>query len=302
MKKVNTFVGVTFLLTWIMEFWLMLNGGLQNPSSTVIIIICMLMPAVGAIITVLISKEKLKDLWIKPKFKGNIKYYLLAWLMPVALIVVGSVLYYLIFPSQLDLNMTNIINTTKEQLKALGQAIPSDSELKTLMIVQIISSLFMAPIINFIPCIGEELGWRGYLLPNLLEKYSAVKATLISGIIWGLWHAPVIAMGHNYGLGYIGYPIGGIFAMTLFCIFLGSVFSYVTIKVKSCIPAVIMHAMINGFSTLGIMFMSINNTVVNPFIGPVPTGIIGGMGIIVSGLIYFKLMGKIKIDSNEYNC
>lgn len=39
----------------------------------------------------------------------------------------------------------------------------------------------------------------------------------ITGVIWGLWHAPAIVMGHNYGMGYAGFPIAGILIMTLAC-------------------------------------------------------------------------------------
>lgn len=300
MKKVNTFLVITFLLTWIMAFWLMLNGGYQNPYASSVIIGCMFMPAIATIITTLISKEKFKDVWIKPNLKGNMKYYIIAWLLPVLLIVIGAAVYYLIFSSQFDGSMSRMINSTKDQLIVLGKAVPSDSQIKLMLIVQIITSIFIAPIVNFIPCLGEELGWRGYLLPNLLEKYSAVKVTLITGVIWGIWHAPMIAMGHNYGLGYPTAPWGGIFVMTIFCVCLGSLLSYVTIKTKSCIPAVIGHAMINGFSALGIMFISIDNP--NPFIGPMPIGIVGGVGIVIAGVICFKLISKINNKDESYNC
>ncbi|MEG2786357.1 MAG: CPBP family intramembrane glutamic endopeptidase [Romboutsia sp.] len=300
MKKVNAFIGITFLLTWIMAFGLMLNGGYQNPYASLVIVGCMFMPAIATIITTLISKEKFKDVWIKPNLKGNIKYYIIAWIVPVLLIVVGVVIYYLIFPSQFDGSMSNMINSTKNQLIGLGKAVPTDSQIKLMLIVQIITSIFIAPVVNFIPCLGEELGWRGYLLPNLSKKYSLVKATLITGVIWGIWHAPMIAMGHNYGLRYITAPWGGIFAMTIFCVCLGSLFSYVTIKTKSCIPAVIGHAMINGFSAVGIMFISIDNP--NPFIGPMPIGIIGGFGVVIAGIICFRLISKINNEDESYNC
>jgi membrane protease YdiL (CAAX protease family) len=44
--------------------------------------------------------------------------------------------------------------------------------------------------IIFVLVLGEELGWRGYALPLLLDKRSAVMASLILGVLWGLWHLP----------------------------------------------------------------------------------------------------------------
>ena len=64
-----------------------------------------------------------------------------------------------------------------------------------------------------VQCLGEDAGWRGYLLPKLLEFMKPWKAVLLTGVIWGLWHAPVIACGFNYGT---AHPIAGIFAMVVF--------------------------------------------------------------------------------------
>lgn len=293
MKKVSIFLCINFLLTWIIAFELMFNGGYSNPSAMLVITSCMFMPTIAVLITTLITKSKFKEIWIKPNFKGNIKYYLIGWLVPIFLILVGCIVYFIIFPSQFDINMTYMVDATKNQLSSLGQTIPNDSQLKSIILLQLVASIFIAPLANFIPCLGEELGWRGFLLPNLMSKYTPFKATIISGTIWGIWHAPMIAMGHNYGLNYPTAPWGGIIAMILFCIFTGSLLSYITIKSKSCIPAVIGHSMINGFASLGVVFLSVQTT--NPFIGPAPVGIIGGIGFIITGLICFKLISKFNV-------
>ncbi len=48
---------------------------------------------------------------------------------------------------------------------------------------------------------GEEFGWRGYYLPQLLKKYSPVKASLILGLIWSAWHIPMDYIAYkNYGV------------------------------------------------------------------------------------------------------
>lgn len=294
MKKIKIFLGITFTLTWSITFLLMLNGGYQNPYATLVLMGCMMMPLISVVITTIITKSKFKDVWIKPNFKGNLKYYLIAWLAPLLITIVGSGIYFLIFPSQFDPQMTAFIDSSKNQIIMSGQKPPSTEELRSLIIVQLVASIFIAPILNFVTCLGEELGWRGYLLPRLCEKYTQTKAIIISNIIWGIWHAPMIAMGHNYGLGYLGAPWTGILAMVVFCIATGSLLSYVALKTKSSIPAAIGHGMINGFGAIGIMFSSATN--INPFIGPMPIGIIGGIGFIVVGIICL-----IKINKSENN-
>lgn len=300
MKKINIFIFITFLLTWTMAFGLMFSSEPINPSTTTLIfMLCMFMPALGAILTTVVTKGKLKDLWIKPNIKNNKKYYLISWLLPIFLIIIGFIVYFLLIPSHFDPSMRDTIESSKAQLSALGSNIPSDSQIRKSILMQLPLAVILAPIANFLPCLGEELGWRGFLLPNLMEKYSITKSTIISGIIWGIWHAPMIAMGHNYGLGYKFYPITGILAMIVFCVVVGTFLSYITIKTHSCIPAVITHAIINGFAASGLVFLSKSN--LNPFIGPAPTGIIGGIGFIVVGIICFKYIKDMDSKNSEIN-
>ena len=297
MKKIYIFLGLTFLFTWSICFTLMLMGGLTHPLSFILLISCMMMPSISVLLTIIITKGSFRDVWLKARFKGNLKYYVIAWFSPVILIIFGAIVYYLIFPSHFDSNMSIMIQSLKLQLNSSGQALLSDEQIKSILVSQLFSAILMSPIVNIIACLGEEVGWRGFLLPNLLEKFTPIKATLLTGFIWGVWHAPMIAMGYNYGLNYALAPIGGILAMIVFCIFVGSLFSYITFKTKSCIPAGLSHGMLNGFASASAMFIAIPNP--NLFIGPSPLGFIGGIGFIITGLICFKLISKINFDETN---
>lgn len=294
MKKVNIFLLITFLLTWSITFIIFKTGGLIGSFAYIGLILCMMMPSLSVLITTLITKSSFKEIWIKPNFKKNIKYYIIGYFSPVILIILGAVLYFIIFPSHLDLSMNTGLSNLKLQLQSLGQVVPSDSELKSTMIIQLLVGILLSPILNFIPCLGEELGWRGYLLPKLAENNSYFKSSLICSIIWGIWHAPMIAMGHNYGTGYIGAPFLGIFAMILFCMATGSIFNYIAIKTKSCIPAIFAHGSLNGFASASVIFLNVPSP--NMFIGPVPTGIIGGFFFIVVGVICLLKTKKLDIQ------
>ena len=68
-------------------------------------------------------------------------------------------------------------------------------------------SVSVLDFVVFVLVVGEELGWRGYALPLLLEKRSAVTASLILGLIWGVWHLPtfVIPGTPQYGLPFVAF-------------------------------------------------------------------------------------------------
>jgi membrane protease YdiL (CAAX protease family) len=80
-------------------------------------------------------------------------------------------------------------------------------------------SLFAGCTANLFFVLGEEIAWRGFL-----EKERFIKGAwnpLLVGIIWGLWHTPLILMGCNYGEHYIwGIPV-----MMVVCIVLAFYFS-----------------------------------------------------------------------------
>lgn len=123
----------------------------------------------------------------------------------------------------------------------------------------------------------------------MADKLSPIPMLLINGVIWGLWHAPITAIGHNYGVGYFGFPFTGIAAMCFFSTMVGIFLSYVSMKTKSCIPAVLGHGALNSISAPG-MYFTVDGG--NPFTGPVPTGIVGGLPFIVASVIMAVLMVK----------
>lgn len=135
--------------------------------------------------------------------------------------------------------------------------------------------------------LGEEVGWSGYLLPQLLKFMSTRKAVIISGSLWGIMHAPLIYFGFNYGNDYWGAPYSGILLMIVFCIVLGIWMSYTMIKTNNCMYAAIIHGAINIAADLQIISIAAER----PLLEPAPTGIIGmSIILIVAIFIFVKYM------------
>ncbi|MBR4867478.1 MAG: CPBP family intramembrane metalloprotease [Clostridia bacterium] len=284
-KRILIFLAVTFLLTWgycLMVLYPMIGedslAGVPSLKAQLMTAAVMFFPTLGVLVTRLVTREGLGNAWLKLNLKGNLRYYLLAWFGPSLLTILGTALYFLIFTGEFDPGCGYL----KGILEASGADMDSmPLPLGLLMLVQGIQSIVLAPILNFAVCFGEEWGWRGYLLPKLSEKLPALPTLLISGVIWGLWHAPLTAIGHNYGTGYPGFPYTGILMMCLFCITLGVLFSYVTLKTGSCIPAILAHGAVNGFAAMGLYFTADGG---NPFVGPAPMGIIGMLPFVIAAL------------------
>jgi membrane protease YdiL (CAAX protease family) len=127
------------------------------------------------------------------------------------------------------------------------------------------------------------------LFPTLAELTSERNAALLSGIIWGFWHAPVIAMGHNYGMGYAGFPFGGILTMILLCTAMGCWLAYLRARSQSVWPCAFAHGAFNAIANMGLYFCIAGQTL----FGPTPLGLVSGIPLLVVGAIcWLRLSGR----------
>ena len=286
------FLSFTFIITWSIDFALVIPmahkyGYGKNVILSLIVSSTMFIPALSALITRFITKEGFAHSGLRPHFKGNLKHYFSAWFGMQILAIAGAVLYFLFFRENWDPDHTYILG----QFDGTGSAMAPEAIMKTFFI-QTAMALTIAPLVNFIPCFGEEWGWRGYMMPKLLKLMDFSPACIVGGIIWGIWHAPLIAVGHNYGLGYAGAPWTGIAMMSLFCVAAGTVFTYWCVKTGSCIPAIIGHGAINGFAAAPTFFIADNSRAI---LGPTMCGAVGMTAIIiVAAVILFKFKPEIK--------
>ena len=291
-KRFIIFLVMTFIATW--GYCLAFVHPYMETSNaeelSLRIAVTMFIPAICVLITRLITKEGFQNHMIKPNFKGNVKIYLLAYFGPSALSILGAIVYFLIFPSQFDSNCGYLLKLYETMGVDLN-TMPMPANL--LILSQGITGILFGPILNFVTCFGEEWAWRGYMVPKMAENMKTVPMLLLSGVIWGLWHAPLTIVGHNYGMGYWGYPVTGILAMCFFCTVIGVFMSYITLKTKSCIPAVLAHGAINAFASVGMFFTQDGG---NPFLGPAPIGVIGMIAFIVLDIF---LVSALRKDENN---
>ena len=95
--------------------------------------------------------------------------------------------------------------------------------------------------VNALFALGEEYGWRG-VLADELRPLGRAKATLLTGIMWGLWHAPIIMLGHNYG----PFWQGGILVMVTWTVPLSFLLTWARDWTGSVIAPAMLHGAFNG--------------------------------------------------------
>ena len=101
-----------------------------------------------------------------------------------------------------------------------------------------------------------------------------IQMTIIIGLVWGLWHIPLILSGSNYP----NYPIEGCFLMIIFCILINPIHIFL-LKSNSIIPSAIFHGMINALSSISIGIVEGRSVIT--------TGNLGIAGLI--GLFLFNI-------------
>lgn len=282
-KRLLIFLILTFIISWTVFMLVPIFGLTYGQGSSIVIVAsAMFVPAICSILTRLITKEGFGNMYLKPNFKGNIKLYLMVFFVPTILIFLSAAVYFLIFPASFDSGLT-----TLKQLAASSGKATSPNNILMIMSLEVI---IIGPIVNIIPTMGEELGWRGYLLPKLRSFFSNRVAMVITGIIWGLWHLPVIVMGHNYGKDYFGYPWLGILAMVIFCVMLGIIEGYISIRIKSAIPAAMIHSTVNAGAALPVYLITGSY---NTLLGPSITGVIGAIPFIIVAVILLIKAGNL---------
>ena len=207
----------------------------ENPTKAIVGIIlsagAMLLPMIAVIITQLLSKEPvLKGLDIS--FKIN-RWWFIGWLlMPVIAVMVLGVT--LLMPGAVWSPDNEIIQTALESL-------PAGIGVWGMLAITLFSGLYAGITINGIFAFGEEIAWRGYLL-KLFKGKKFMTTALLTGTIWGLWHAPIILNGHNYPQ----HPVIGVLMMVVFCVLLTPMLMYFRQKSGSVIVPAIMHGTFNG--------------------------------------------------------
>lgn len=278
------FVVLACGLAWLVALPLWLGDGLNHPLAGMLISVMMFTPALAAVLVILVLRpvpkgERLRFLgmWPLRPAKRVIWLSVLGLFGPLVVIVLSIAVASGFGWVELDLIGFSGFNETLEASLPDGVPVPPAG---LVIASQLIAIPFAAATINAVMAFGEELGWRGFLVPAL-RQYGTWAALLISGAIWGLWHAPVILLGYNFGRT----DLTGVLFMVGGCVAWGILLGWLRLRSASLWPAVFAHGAMNAAGALITLLYAAGTTFDMALAGP-----LGVAGWIACALVIVVLV------------
>lgn len=290
-KKINLYLLLSFGISWLSVLILVCANVSYGTTASIFIIGGLYMPG-PAIATFIIQKfiykgdfknygwrlEKKKIKWI---FYTVLLFLTLLLLTFSVIALFGNSGIFAQF-GQLDFSQENFnkkfmelvaekIDTSKIKLPEISPSV--------FLLISLLQGIIAGATINLPFMFGEEFGWRGLLLYET-RNLGFFQSALFTGLVWGLWHAPIILMGHNYP----HHPYFGIIMMCLMTIAISPVFAYVRVKMKSILSACMLHGMVNATAALFTLYVINSNELFTGLAGL--SGVIAGI-IIAIGIYLF---------------
>ena len=293
MKKAIKFSIAVCLFSWAMAavaHWGFGMGADTPVGLMVFSVVYMFFPMITALVLQAIDKEKFNHTGlVNFKIRGP---WLVAWLLPVAMVFLCILINGLMPGVELKYSAEQLIGQyhVPEEQQEMVRAQFARFPAIVMIGITLVSGLTMGATVNALFSFGEEYGWRNYLV-GALRGMKFWKAALFIGIVWGLWHFPLILMGHNYP----NEPQWGVLMMVMMCILLGVVELYFVLKTKSMIPAAILHGTVNALAGMTIYFTLGGNDFLNGMVGL--SGFIVMVLVIVCLWVYDHFISKDHIFS-----
>ena len=208
-----TFLGLTFGLSAVL-WWLIVSAGSLGAQGGMYVLALMWSPGVSALVTRLIFQRNVRGEGWRP---GEIRWLALAYVLPLGYATVAYGLVWVTGLGAVDLARFK-------------------TPLATFLVLGSLQSLLSAT--------GEELGWRGFLVPTLARTMSFGRTALLSGAIWAGWHMPLIVLA-DYNNGAPAWY--SVLCFGVMVTALGVPFAWLRLRSGSVWPAAILHATHNLF-------------------------------------------------------
>lgn len=280
-KGIGAFLIIAFSLTWSLWAVVYLLGGGENlPVFTIGSVVAMWCPGVAAIVcSRYITPVSARELGLR---RGNLDRYGSIYLFVVPFLVAAMILSVALGFQEVNADLEPLASEIADEQYPFNDPI-------LVTFVTIIGSFTLAALFNSLFALGEELGWRGYLLAQF-APLGLVRASLVIGVVWGVWHAPAIFMGYNYP----GQPYLGVLLMVWFAVGWSVVLTWLRQVTGSVFAAAFGHGLINATATLPLLLLLDAGSLVRA-----PLGITGLVPLSLLALLAFVLLRRHKAERRD---
>ena len=145
------------------------------------------------------------------------------------------------------------------------------------------AAFFATLLVVWLQAFAEEVGWRGYFLPRLMERFGRWGGLVAHGIVWGVWYTPVVAVWGSAAR-------GGGFVIT--CMLLGVLFAWLRLASSSVVPVVIANTTLTLAAGLPYVLHDIDAGLRGAVFGP-PGWVL--MAITIAVLMQSRFRGVIRV-------
>lgn len=221
-RGLAVYLGVVIVVSGILEYMLIRLGSLEHSGGLVLAL--MWTPTLASIVARVALREGVRDVSFRLGGAIGAQSLLIAWLFPV---VVGFIAYGIAWSAGI----------AQWDPPAVEQVASAQSPLAR-MAARLGMALTVGQLISIITAAGEEFGWRGYMLTRLVVLRGAW-ALPLSGVIWGLWHLPLILSG-IYATGPNRWASALLFMVSITAA--GVLIGWLRLRARSVWPAVLAHA------------------------------------------------------------
>ena len=275
-----------FGMAWLLQVYaslLLLRDG-NAAAYQLLLAVSMFCPLVSVLLVQKFWLHQPTGISWRPRLKGNGRYLLAAWFGPAVFTVLAAVLYFAVFPHRLDLSGSWLAAAYGGEMDA--QTLRRELGVSNLsyMLETGLFAVTLAPVINMFAALGEEAGWRGYMMPHLKKQLGLLNGRLLGGVIWGVWHWPLMLLvGYEYGTNYLGAPVLGLFVWCIVCFALNTLLDWLYEKTGCIWVPSIAHGAFNAVAALFVVLTNPADSYYN-VLGPAPIGLIGMLPMLAAAV------------------
>jgi membrane protease YdiL (CAAX protease family) len=268
---------LTCALSWgLLAVFLGMHGRWGTAAAMPVAVLYMFGPALAAAILQRRAERPLSELGVSLRPRRS---WIVAWALPVIVAAATLGLGFALPSVHFDPSMTPFFARLAESLSAdqVAQTRAAFAKLPVHpALLAAVQAALIGPTLNAVVAFGEELGWRGYLF-EALRGVGFWRSSALVGLMWGVWHAPIILLGHNYP----EHPQAGVSLMIVFCVLWAPLFAWVRERSGSVGAPSVLHGTLNALAGVPLMVTQGGSDLLVGMTGAVGLGVVAVANLVL---------------------